>query len=1250
MVLDLLAIISAAGTGAVTGYLTNNLALKMIFKEYGPLGGVVIKTKDEFIDSISALVERDLVNHHTLEEEFSRPEFKQNFNQSLDDFLNIYLEQRTGDFKLGELPGWKENFELLSSAAAETGVEFLAAGSRELKEQELSQLISESGQQKLLQEVFSKVIIKAEAAESGENLILRFYEQLKSKSLTELLNKESQSQLKKLVKESAQYFRDNYQDLDKPGKEAFKAEISQLFNLEKISQNILNELKELKLSDLIKDSSELEEILSRVDLHDLVKEILVNLKIELDNSQLLIEDFFTEELEADLKQELSELISTAESDLLDSLESAETELNDLILEAVEEEIEASTGFKAMSRQGIYNKYQEKIEEYGLPVTHLKNYLEAELNSDNQKLAAELTAKIKEIKIAKLLPKIELEKIIKNLEKSLAGFYQQYEDQKIIELFSEEIFAEEMLTDKIVELIFSSLEKISGDADSIEILIDYLMELKLEDLLSREKLVLKKDKIAAEVYRLLSDQDLLTAETAAYLNQNFFNLLNKELDNSRPQFKKGIASYLNQQQGELAAKEIKSFYTLFQDDPEAVADLTESITAFFYNNLPQLLEGKVAEAASANLHQLSDQEVQAAIEDFMGQELKPITYLGALLGAAAGIIFSLSGAETAIFNASPVWVDYLSSAILYGGVGWLTNVLAIWMIFHPYQQKNILGARIPFTPGVVAKNRSRFADSMGKFVEKELLKANSAAEIIENNRSEIKARTLEYFKDSDYQQLFEQLRDKNEILAEFLFNKVDQLLSELEADDFKALIDTLEPQLDTLLTQKLASFDFGAAATKYLSQEENSLPELETRIVSGFQMEQLAAFVNGEYKINLNSSQLKQLLKNKELYPFFKFLAPQLLEKEFEFDLKNYLLKLLQQDSDYYLDQSLNLFFEQQENIARLINFKKDEIIENEKEKEGGMLKNTLISGAIYMADLDQFVDSIVERVFNKLQNEYFVEHRDQLEGFYYNLLDKLQSRDLLTGENLKLNRILKNFVSTKQGSELLTEVLYLSDQPLARLIDLIFKEEKQQLLSLNIELKAEAAAEFIKQQLNLEQKLKLLLLVKDLFTAENMKKEILQLLQTVDLKIINQELKSLLQEIQLIDPDLFDAELLAELKTNLASLLKSEEVNRLLLNKSEEEITKLAETLEQEMDREGLEYLLALFVEAGVDSFKANSEALLKSLELKELTAAEVRKMNPVEIEEVFDSFAGKYFAHLKQYGWFGGIFGVLQLLLRNII
>lgn len=90
--------------------------------------------------------------------------------------------------------------------------------------------------------------------------------------------------------------------------------------------------------------------------------------------------------------------------------------------------------------------------------------------------------------------------------------------------------------------------------------------------------------------------------------------------------------------------------------------------------------------------------------------------------------------------------------------------------------------------------------------------------------------------------------------------------------------------------------------------------------------------------------------------------------------------------------------------------------------------------------------------------------------------------------------------------------------------------------------------------------------------------------------------------------------------------------------------------LQKEMDRESLNYLLELFLQSGIDSLIVNSEKIVESLELKELTSAEIRKMDPAEIESTFNSFAGHYFNQLKQYGWFGGIFGVLQLLLRSFI
>ncbi|MFP4371849.1 MAG: DUF445 family protein [Halanaerobium sp.] len=1250
MALDLLAIISAAGTGAVTGYLTNNLALKMIFKEYGPLGGVVIKTKDEFIDSISALVERDLINHHTLEEEFSRPEFKAHFTKTVSDFLNNYLVERTARTKLGEIPAWEENFELLNSFGPAAAVDILSSSSDKLKEEKLDLLIPESAQQKFLQNMYTKIIKEAEAEASIEKLILNFYGQLKTKSLAQLLNKESKEQLKNFIQQAIKYFRNNYQELEDLERNDFKESLKELFNLENLSQNIVGEIKEIKIKEFFQQENELKKIVKGADFHDSLKEILVNFKIEIDNSELTLNELFTEEIKADLEQEAAELIYTAESDLIKFLEKEEEQLNNLILKAVEAEIEASTGFKAMSRQGIYNKYQENIDEYGLPLSHLKDHLKEKLKSDNQELAAAVIEKLEKIKVKKIIKEIELEKLTANIEKIVWDFYQQNKDKRLIDLFAEEIFAKDKLTEKIIDLFFKSITKITAEAESVDILIDYFLEFKLADLMSSEKIVLIKDKMAEQIYKFLAEKDFLTVLGVDYLNQNFFSLINKEINSSKPELEAEGKKYLNNLQTELAKKEITSFYNLVKNDPETVVDLTESIMSFFYNNLPQLLEGKVAEAASSNLHQLSDEEVQKAIEDFMGAELKPITYLGALLGAAAGIIFSLSGAETALFSISPLWVDYLTSALLYGGVGWLTNVLALWMIFHPYQQKNILGAQVPFTPGVVAKNRSRFADSMGKFVEKELLKANSAAEIIEESRLEIKNSTLEYFKNNDYQQLFELLSEKNNFLAESALEKINKLIGSSDLAKFKTLIEPVNQELNRLLAEQAESFDFAAEIKGYLAEEEIQLKDLNSLVNSKLSVEQITEAAAGEYRIELSSKELKKIFQNKELYPLFKFLAPHLFEKEIDFDLKNYILELLKDNSDYYLDQTLELLLKQQDQIARLINFKKDEIIEREKEKKGGLLKNTLISGAIYMADLDEFIDSVVERVFQQLQEEYFRENRDRLELLYNNLLKKIENSELSGASNLKSNEILKGFLSSEVGSELLTEVLYLSEDSLAELINSTFKADSKNLFALNVNIKAEVLEYLINQQLSLEQKLQLLLSLKKLFEADNIKKEILKLTKEIDFQALNQELAFLFKKKQLVKIEDLDSEIFADLKTNLVSLLEKEEIKEQLLTESADKISDLSELFEKESDRKSLEYLLSLFIEAGVDSFKANSEELLNSLELKELTAAEVRKMNPAEIEKIFDSFAGRYFAHLKQYGWFGGIFGVLQLLLRTMI
>ena len=46
------------------------------------------------------------------------------------------------------------------------------------------------------------------------------------------------------------------------------------------------------------------------------------------------------------------------------------------------------------------------------------------------------------------------------------------------------------------------------------------------------------------------------------------------------------------------------------------------------------------------------------------------------------------------------------------------------------------------------------------------------------------------------------------------------------------------------------------------------------------------------------------------------------------------------------------------------------------------------------------------------------------------------------------------------------------------------------------------------------------------------------------------------------------------------------------------------------------------------------------------MAVSEVNKMEPEEIEEMFNSFAEKYFTRLKLYGWMGsGIGGLFELI-----
>ena len=64
--------------------------------------------------------------------------------------------------------------------------------------------------------------------------------------------------------------------------------------------------------------------------------------------------------------------------------------------------------------------------------------------------------------------------------------------------------------------------------------------------------------------------------------------------------------------------------------------------------------------------------------------------------------------------------YLVGPLVGAVIGGITNEIAIRMLFRPHQPKYIMGFHIPFTPGIIPKEKGRIAASIGKAVSENLM--------------------------------------------------------------------------------------------------------------------------------------------------------------------------------------------------------------------------------------------------------------------------------------------------------------------------------------------------------------------------------------------------------------------------------------------------------------------------------------------------------------------------------------------------
>ncbi len=83
-----------------------------------------------------------------------------------------------------------------------------------------------------------------------------------------------------------------------------------------------------------------------------------------------------------------------------------------------------------------------------------------------------------------------------------------------------------------------------------------------------------------------------------------------------------------------------------------------------------------------------------------------------------------------------WINlfFWSLPILLGAViGYVTNAIAIKMLFRPLTKKTVFGITIPFTPGIIPKQRNSLAENIGRMVSERLLTESAIKKQLESRK-------------------------------------------------------------------------------------------------------------------------------------------------------------------------------------------------------------------------------------------------------------------------------------------------------------------------------------------------------------------------------------------------------------------------------------------------------------------------------------------------------------------------------------
>lgn len=134
------------------------------------------------------------------------------------------------------------------------------------------------------------------------------------------------------------------------------------------------------------------------------------------------------------------------------------------------------------------------------------------------------------------------------------------------------------------------------------------------------------------------------------------------------------------------------------------------------------------------------------------------------------------------------MKFLIASLIGGIIGYLTNWIAIKMLFRPYEEKRIFGIKVPFTPGLIPKEKTRIAKSVGNAIGEHLLSSEIIVKSLcsenMNNRLKIWIRQKVYSLITTKKTLEDKFKEFLDYKYEYFITALKKSLSKLTINNLK----------------------------------------------------------------------------------------------------------------------------------------------------------------------------------------------------------------------------------------------------------------------------------------------------------------------------------------------------------------------------------------------------------------------------------------------------------------------------------